>query len=41
MNGASLPPAQALRQAAMDLRSRAQYAHPYYWAAFNVVGIGW
>ncbi|GAX38945.1 CHAT domain-containing protein [Nodularia sp. NIES-3585] len=33
-----LPKAEALRQAQLDLRSHAQYSHPYYWAAFVLVG---
>ncbi len=32
--------AQALRQAQLDLRRDPRYAHPYYWAAFEVVGDG-
>jgi CHAT domain-containing protein len=33
-----LPKAEALRQAQLDLRSHAQYSHPYHWAAFVLVG---
>lgn len=36
----SLPPAAALRQAQLRLRSDARFAHPYFWAAFNVQGDG-
>jgi len=32
--------AEALRHAALTLRSRPQYAHPYYWAPFIVSGDG-
>ncbi|HXH95242.1 MAG TPA: CHAT domain-containing protein [Thermoanaerobaculia bacterium] len=32
--------ADALRHAALTLRSRPQYAHPYYWAPFIVSGDG-
>ena len=32
--------AEALRHAALILRSRPQYAHPYYWAPFIVSGDG-
>lgn len=30
--------AEALRQAQLDLRANETYAHPYYWAAFTLVG---
>jgi CHAT domain-containing protein len=33
--------AEALRQAELAVRRRPQYQHPYYWAAFHVVGVGW
>ena len=32
--------AQALRQAALMLMAQPKYAHPFYWAAFVVVGDG-
>jgi CHAT domain-containing protein/tetratricopeptide (TPR) repeat protein len=35
------PPAEALRQAEMQLMRDARYRHPFYWAAFTVVGAGW
>jgi CHAT domain-containing protein len=33
--------AEALRQAERALAQRPQFAHPYYWAAFAVVGTRW
>lgn len=33
-----LPPAEALRAAAARLRAQPGYAHPYYWAGFEVYG---
>jgi CHAT domain-containing protein len=30
--------AEALRQAALKLRNKPKYAHPFYWAAFVIVG---
>ncbi len=41
LSGHDLTPAEALRRAALAMRSQPQYRHPYYWAAFQVVGIGW
>jgi CHAT domain-containing protein/Tfp pilus assembly protein PilF len=35
-----VPKAQALRQAALKLLRGGQYAHPFYWAGFVVVGDG-
>jgi CHAT domain-containing protein len=32
--------AEALRQAALKLLRGRQYSHPFYWAAFVVVGDG-
>lgn len=34
-----MPPADALRAAQLDVRK--QYAHPFYWASFVVLGRGW
>jgi tetratricopeptide (TPR) repeat protein len=34
-------PAASLRAAQRSLKLEAAYAHPYYWAAFQVVGSGW
>ncbi|HJQ35808.1 MAG TPA: CHAT domain-containing protein [Thermoanaerobaculia bacterium] len=34
-------PASALRTAQLKILSAAQFSHPYYWAAFQVVGYGW
>ncbi len=39
-SSASLSSAQALRQAALKLLHSDQYAHPFYWAPFVVVGNG-
>lgn len=33
--------AVALQQAQLSLRRQKGYSHPYYWAPFSVVGIGW
>ncbi len=33
-----LPPAEALRQAQLKLRSNKKYSSPYFWAAFSVYG---
>ena len=33
-------PSQALTEAEHTVRSQAQFAHPYYWAAFSVFGRG-
>ena len=33
-----LPKAEALRQAQLSLLSSPKYSHPYYWAAFVLVG---
>ncbi len=33
--------AEALRQAALKLLKTPGYNHPFYWAAFSVVGSGW
>ncbi|MBL8233514.1 MAG: CHAT domain-containing protein, partial [Bryobacterales bacterium] len=35
-----LTPAAALRQAQLRLRADSRFAHPYFWAAFNVQGDG-
>jgi CHAT domain-containing protein len=32
--------AEALRRAALDLMKDPRYRHPYYWAAFQVIGAG-
>jgi CHAT domain-containing protein len=37
---AAAPVAEALRLAQLDLRSRAEFSHPFYWAGFTVVGDG-
>ncbi len=34
-------PAVALQQAQLALSRQKRYMHPYYWAPFTVVGIGW
>jgi CHAT domain-containing protein len=34
------PPAAALQKAALQLRSNPDYAHPFYWAAFRLIGAG-
>jgi CHAT domain-containing protein/Tfp pilus assembly protein PilF len=39
-NGARASRAQALRLAAMSLLKKKKYGHPFYWAAFIVVGNG-
>jgi CHAT domain-containing protein len=38
--GGGLGKAEALRQAALQLRRGKAYRHPFYWAAFVVVGDG-
>jgi CHAT domain-containing protein len=30
--------AQSLRQASLELRQNADYAHPFYWAGFEAIG---
>jgi CHAT domain-containing protein len=35
------PPAEALRAAQLDMRRRPAHRHPFYWAAWVVVGRGW
>jgi hypothetical protein len=37
---AGLPAAAALRAAQLEIRSRRQTCHPFYWAGFVVVGDG-
>jgi CHAT domain-containing protein len=32
-------PAAALRRAALTVRQQSLYAHPYYWAGFQVFGV--
>ena len=32
------PPSEAARAALRTVRARDEYSHPYYWAAFMVVG---
>lgn len=39
-DGVEINKAQALRQAALMLMHQPKYAHPFYWAAFVVVGDG-
>jgi CHAT domain-containing protein len=34
----SRPAAEALRRAQLELLRRPEYSHPYYWAAFQVIG---
>jgi CHAT domain-containing protein len=34
-------PARALQQAQQALLRDPRFSHPYYWAAFGVLGIGW
>jgi hypothetical protein len=36
----ALPVAAALRLAQLDMRSRREFSHPFYWAGFSVVGDG-
>lgn len=36
----NMPIAQALQQAKIDMIHREEYAHPFYWAPFNLYGIG-
>ena len=38
ISGDTLSRAQALRQAQLTMLSQPQYAHPFYWAPFSVVG---
>ena len=33
--------AEALRQAALKVLKTPGYSHPFYWAAFIVIGAGW
>jgi CHAT domain-containing protein len=33
--------AEALRQAALKVLRTPGYSHPFYWAAFIVIGAGW
>ena len=35
------PAAESLRRAQLKLTRDANYRHPFYWAAFSVVGSGW
>ena len=37
--GAGLPAAEALRAAQAHVRSREEWAHPYYWAAWALWGL--
>ena len=37
---ASAPVSEALRRAQIELRARAEFAHPFYWAGFAVTGDG-
>jgi CHAT domain-containing protein/Flp pilus assembly protein TadD len=39
--GHNVSAAEALRRAELAVRRQPQYQHPYYWAAFQVVGVGW
>jgi CHAT domain-containing protein len=39
-NPASRTTAEALRRAALSVRAIPAYRHPFYWAAFVVVGHG-
>jgi CHAT domain-containing protein len=34
------PKAEALRNAALEVRRTVEYRHPFYWAAFELVGNG-
>lgn len=36
LKGMSKP--EALRQAQISLKNTPQYSHPYYWAAFEMIG---
>jgi CHAT domain-containing protein len=35
------PKADALREAALAVKADPRYAHPFYWAGFIVLGLGW
>jgi CHAT domain-containing protein len=36
----SIPPSEAMRRAALELRNTPDHRHPFYWAAFLVLGDG-
>jgi CHAT domain-containing protein len=36
--GQNVPPAEAAQRALVAVKSRPQYSHPFYWAAFAVTG---